>query len=319
MPNSKKEPRALFFYKILGGGSISWRIVMIEQGEYLRLKLDNLFIQKGEKEYTLPLGDISVVIIGNLDTVVSGRLLDAFTSYNISVVVCDYKHQPSGIFTGLNTHSRASKVLQHQIEWSQEFKDFAWSLIVHAKILNQKNVMERYSDNQKNVELLDNYLYEVAPGDATNREGHAAKVYFNTLWGKDFSRKDEDDIRNICLNYGYSIIRSFFARLAVAHGYTGMIGVHHKSEYNNFNLVDDLMEPFRPIYDQYVLELLEEDSVFDFEMRYRLVGFLDYKIKYEGKRMHMINVIEKYFQSFIRFCRDENASKFIFPVINANE
>lgn len=295
---------------------MSWRVVMIEQGERMRLRLDNLHVQKGSKEYTIPLSDISIIVVSNLDTVLSIRLMDAFTVYNIGLVVCDYKHHPSGVFTGLNTHSRASKVLRQQLEWSEEFKEYTWSHIVRAKIHNQKLVMESHTDNHVNIDLLEEYTYQIAPGDATNREGHAAKVYFNTIFGKDFTRGDDDDVRNSCLNYGYTVIRAFFARLIVAYGFSGMVGLHHKSEYNNFNLVDDLMEPFRPIYDNYVLERLTEDTVFDFETRYTLIDFLHSPIRYRGRNMLMLNAMEKYIHAFIRYCNSGNIEEMHFPVVH---
>jgi len=292
---------------------MSWRIVMIEQGEYLRLKLDNLFVQKGQNDYTIPLNDISILIISNLNTVLSARLLDAFASHNIALVICDYKHHPSGLFTGLNTHSRASKILQQQLSWDDTFKDFTWSFIVRAKVKNQRDILQLYAKDQEGINLLSGYLEEIFMGDTTNREGHAAKVYFNAIFGKAFTRSLDEDIRNTCLNYGYSVIRAYFARLIVGYGFTGMIGVHHKNEYNNFNLVDDLMEPFRPIFDGYVLNLITEDTIFDFETRYQLVDFLHEKIHYEGKQMLMLNAMEKYVQSFVRYCKTGELTAFLFP------
>lgn len=296
-------------------GEMSWRIIMIEEGEYMRLKLDNLHVQKGTKEYTIPLSDISMIIISNLDTVLTSRLLDAFTSYNIGLVVCDYKHHPSGIFHPLNTHSRASKIFRLQLEWTEEFKEYTWSYIVRSKIINQRDVLKKYTKEEDSIDLLSSYVEEIALGDVTNREGHAAKVYFNTLFGKDFTRAEESDVRNACLNYGYTIIRAFFARLIVAYGLSGMVGLHHKSEYNNFNLVDDLMEPFRPIYDDYLLQQIDNATIFDFETRYYIIDFLNQPIHYRNKSMIMMNVMEKYVQYFMKYCSSKEIEEVHFPMV----
>ena len=210
---------------------MSWRIVMIEQGEVLRLKMDNLYVKKGTSEYTIPLSDISMIIISNLDSIVTTRLLDAFAQYNISLVTCDYKHQPNGIFTGMNTNFRASKIFKNQISWTDLFKDRVWSKIIYYKILNQNEVITSLfgEKSEERVGLLDEYLENIELGDSTNREGHAAKVYFKTLFGSDFVRDNDIDIRNACLNYIYAIVRAFFARMIVGYGLSGLIGVHHKN------------------------------------------------------------------------------------------
>lgn len=293
---------------------MSWRIVMIENGDTLKLRLDNLYVQRGDSKYNIPLSDISTVIISNLNTTISARLMDAFTQYNVVLMICDYKHHPSGFFIGLNTHSRSSKVLQTQLKWNQEFKDSVWFHIIYSKILNQHLVLQNKKQKDYNDILL-NYLTELTLGDITNREGHAAKVYFNLLFGKNFTR-DHDDIINACLDYGYTVIRGFFARLIVGYGFTGLIGVHHKNEYNDFNLVDDLMEPFRPFLDNYIITLLETENVFSFEMRYKIVDFFHIKIRYVNKNMLMINAIEKYVQGFVSYCRTNNIDDFQMPMIS---
>ena len=294
---------------------MSWRVVMIDKGEYLRLKLDNLFVKKGKDEYTIPLADISLILIENLDCVLTTRLLDACTQNNIAVVTCDYKHQPVGIYNGLNTHSRASKIIKQQIKWTNAFKDYTWKLIIKNKIINQRDLLVLKDLNENNIKLLTQYHGEIKNGDTSNREGHAAKVYFNTLFGLTFTR-DDDNIYNACLNYLYSVIRAFFTRLIVAYGYSGMIGLHHKNEYNNFNLVDDLMEPFRPFCDKHIIEHVEADSLFDLDMRISLVDFLNKKIIYNNQKTMVINAIEKYIQSFVRFC--STGEEIVFPYICDN-
>lgn len=293
---------------------MGFRVVMIEEGEQLRSKLDNLHIKKGNFEYTVPLSDINTIVVGNLNATISARLLGELALHNIVLVTCDKKHQPIGIYTGLNTHSRSSKVLKNQLLWTEEFKDNVWKEIIKSKIANQKNVLSMFKKDEKSVNLLNNYIQEITPGDKSNREGHSAKVYFNSLFGQSFKRDDEILINN-CLNYIYAIIRSFFAKLIVGYGLTGSLGLHHKNEYNNFNLVDDLMEPFRPICDVYVINLLENTKLFDIDTRIKLVDFLNYEIKYKNKNMMISTIADVYIQNFIKHSQNPKECKIIFPEV----
>lgn len=287
---------------------------MIKNGEYLRLKLDNLFIKKGNEEFLIPLADISIIVIENLDCILTTRLLESCALNNVAVVTCDYKHQPIGIYYGLNTHSRSSKIIKNQLKWTEDFKLISWKHIIEGKIRNQLDVLVINECSQNSIELLSSYLSEVELGDFTNREGHAAKVYFNSLFGENFGRREESLI-NSALDYCYSIIRAYFTRLLVAYGFTGLIGVFHRSEYNNFNLADDLMEPFRPLVDNYIKNIVCDFEVFDLDFRIKLVEFLNTSIVYCSKKSSISNTMEKYIHSFIQFSEDQNRDDFIIPTI----
>lgn len=295
---------------------MGFRVVMIEEGEQLKSKLDNLYIRKGGLEYTIPLSDISIVIVGNLNATITARLLSELALNNIVLVTCDRKHQPIGIYTGINTHSRSSKVLKTQLSWNDEFKDDIWKEIIKSKITNQRNLLKKLDKNNEAINLLTKYIEEIKTGDKTNREGHAAKVYFNSLFGIDFTR-DDDILINNCLNYIYTITRSFFAKLVVAYGFTGALGVHHRNEYNSFNLVDDLMEPFRPICDEYVVNLLENIKLFDINTRIKLVDFLNYEIKYKNKIMKISSVADIYVQGFMRSSQNNELGLIQYPEVKS--
>lgn len=113
------------------------------------------------------------------------------------------------------SHDTSAKV-REQIKWNQEKKSLIWTEIVAEKIRKQADLLRVF--HKKEADQLDTYITELQFGDATNREGHAAKVYFNALFGLDFSRTDENSI-NAALNYGYGIILSMFNREIVSNGY----------------------------------------------------------------------------------------------------
>ena len=54
---------------------MTWRVVHVSQSEKMRLKLDNLLVQKMGQEFTVPLSDISIIVAEGGDTVVTLRLL----------------------------------------------------------------------------------------------------------------------------------------------------------------------------------------------------------------------------------------------------
>lgn len=147
------------------------------------------------------------------------------------------------------------------------------------------------------------YANELQPNDITNREGHAAKVFFNSLFGKGFSRDEECDI-NSALNYGYSILLSNFNKEIISCGYLTQIGMKHKNEFNPFNLTSDLMEPFRPIVDELVYASINEK--FDSDYKMKLIDLMNKKVKIDGKEQYLNNAIAIYVQSVFKAI-DNNA------------
>ena len=141
----------------------------------------------------------------------------------------------------------------------------------------------------QNYNLLLSYVSEVVSGDKTNREGHSAKVYFNTLFTKKFVRNENDSI-NAALNYGYAILLSSFNKEIVSNGYLTELGIHHKNEFNPFNLSCDLMEPFRIIIDNFVYHNKERKLNTDYKMD--IVNILNSKFKYNGKQYTLKDIIK---------------------------
>lgn len=142
--------------------------------------------------------------------------------------------------------------------------------------------------------LLQEYLGEIEYGDATNREGHAAKVYFNALFGKSFTRTD-DLLINAALNYGYSILLSAFNREIVLNGYLTQLGLFHDNMFNQFNLASDLMEPFRVLIDREVIQMQRKE--FTHEEKIQLVNVLNNEVMIDGKTQYVNNAIKIYCKS----------------------
>ena len=300
---------------------MTWRIVHVNQSERMHLKLDNLVVRKHGEEFVIPLSDISMIVAEGGDTIVTLRLLSALSKYNIALIVCDNEHLPTGIFHSQNGHFRAYKKLQNQIGWTQDQKDKMWQIVTYFKINNQQDVLSMFEKNIEAIQLLADYKDHVELGDRTNREGHAAKVYFNELFGKQFTRvtQQEADVINAGLNYGYAIMRAQMARIVSGYGLNGLLGIFHKNEYNQFNLVDDLMEPFRQIVDVWVYQNLRNQEYLKYDYRLQLTNLLNAKIKYGKEVCTVTGAMDKYVKGFIKCIDEKETSKFFCPVVSSLE
>ena len=227
---------------------MSWRTIVITKRAKLDLQL-GFMVVRGEHTTKVALNEIAVVLIESTAVSLTTSLLAELTKRKVKVIFCDEKRNPSSeLVSYYGSHDTSNKI-RKQIAWRQNTKEAVWTEIVSEKIRKQKELLELLGKEE--AELLSSYLQQIAWNDETNREGHAAKVYFNALFGLDFTRT-EDNLINAALNYGYSIILSSFTREIVANGYI-LSGLFHDNMFNQFNLASDLMEPFRPLVDKCVL------------------------------------------------------------------
>ena len=157
---------------------------------------------------------------------------------------------------------------------------------------------------------MESYLPSIKPADVTNREGHAAKVYFNALFGKRFSRAQENEI-NAALNYGYSIVLSAVARDVVACGYTTQLGLFHDNMFNPLNLACDLMEPFRPFVDWKVLQMSLDK--FEHDEKMELVKLLNITITIDGTEQYLLRAIRIFCKSVFDAMNEKDMSLLRVP------
>jgi len=166
-------------------------------------------------------------------------------------------------------------------------------------------IKKMQSDPEFEQEMLQNYITEIEFGDVTNREGHAAKVYFNALFGRDFSRST-DCVINAALNYGYSIILSSFTREIALNGYITQIGLFHDNMFNQFNLASDLMEPFRTLVDRQVLDMSPE--IFEKEEKMELINVLNQEVVINNRREYVSNAVKIYTKSVFDALEENDVS-----------
>lgn len=281
---------------------MSWRTVVISNNAKLDYQIGYMVV-RGEKTTKIHLNEIEMLIVESTAVSMTSYLLSELMKNKIKVVFCDEKRNPcSELVSYYGSHDTSSKI-RKQIEWTKDDKDHIWTEIVSEKIKQQALMLQRYQKEE--VNMLFEYMEEVEFGDITNREGHAAKVYFNTLFGKKFTRTDENPI-NAALNYGYGIILSIFNREIVSSGYLTQIGLFHDNMFNQFNLSSDLMEPFRPLVDQLVVELKPEK--FETEEKRKMLELLNKEVEICGKMEVVTNAIKIYCRSVFDALNDRDIS-----------
>ncbi|MGL5723459.1 type II CRISPR-associated endonuclease Cas1 [Cetobacterium sp.] len=280
---------------------MSWRTVYITQCEKISLYLDNLLIIKDSTEYKIPLKDIGSIVVEDYKAIFTMKILNKFIEYNILLITCDEKHNPFGVLNSIGHHSRQYKIVSNQIKWDEIQKNYIWKSIIKRKIENQREIMKVLNCDEYMITKMTEYIEGVEIGDITNREGIAAGIYFRNIFGDKFRRKTGDGVQNSALNYGYTILTSKVARVISAKGLIPYLGIHHKNEYNQFNLASDLVEVFRPVVDYYVAKYLQECSYFAKEDRVELLNLLNAKIMYCGKKEFLSNCIEKFVDAIINY------------------
>lgn len=269
-----------------------------------------MVVRGGTDVRKVHLSEISTLIIENTAVSLTAALLCELAKRKINVIFCDERHNPYGELEPFyGSHDSPSK-LRNQIKWEEDAKRNVWTEIVKEKIWQQSELLLRL-DYDRSM-MLKEFMNQVQSGDASNREGHAAKVYFNTLFGMGFSRRDECPT-NALLNYGYAILLSAVNREVVALGYTTQIGMFHDNTFNHFNLSSDIMEPLRPIVDSIVLDLPQE---FNTDNKRTMAGLMNVIVKMEGKDQYLNNAIRIYVKSvtdaiesgdtsLLKFCNHE--------------
>ncbi len=273
-----------------------WRVVVIRSRAKLEVKLNHLVVRSLEGTSRVHLKEIDVLVVENTGTSLSVALLEALWQNKINVVFCDGKHLPAAQLLALyGSHDCAAR-LQDQLAWTREAKDAVWGYIIKAKIAKQAECLMHFDLPEAN-QLLD-YVEDVVGGDVSNREGHAAKVYFNALFGHDFFRSVDSKL-NSALDYGYSIILSTVARDVVAAGCITQLGIFHHNTFNPYNLASDLMEPFRPLVDMIVYGFSTEEAILSTEEKMALVDVLNKTIRIDGFKTTVLNGIRVYVRSVL--------------------
>ncbi|WP_288284930.1 type II CRISPR-associated endonuclease Cas1 [uncultured Senegalimassilia sp.] len=269
---------------------MAFRDVVIASPCKLSYKGGYLVVRKEDDTAKVHLSEISSVVLQTNQVYISAYLLSELAKAKVSFVVADEKRNPIGQYLPLYGAHNTSKRIGEQLEWTEPAKKRVWQRVVRDKIAHQSRILNARASEEEG-ELLATLVPEVRSGDTTNREAYAARVYFRALFGQGFSRDDDTPV-NAALNYGYGILLSAVNREIVARGYLTQCGICHRSEFNQFNLSCDLMEPFRPIVDRLVFDNIDGD--FTRDDKYLLIDMMNQCIPYRGGSYRVGSVVGLY-------------------------
>ena len=259
----------------------------------------------------MPIEDIGFVVIENQEIYISVPALSKLIENNVAVIFCDSKHMPSSMLLNLNGHHTQQELFSNQIKASEPLKKQLWQQIIRKKIKHQSEHLEKLD---KPFEVLKFHESKVLSGDTDNREGAAAAHYWKHLFDFDFKRERYGDYPNPFLNYGYIILRAAVARSLAASGLLCTLGIHHHNKYNAFCLADDVMEPYRPLVDAKVLEIMGSYSEKELttEIKMELLGILTQTVYFKTTKSPLMVALAQTTSS-LQKCYNGNTKKISYP------
>lgn len=282
--------------------SNGWRTIVVDNHTKLGLMQGYMTVRQGNEQRKVIIEEIYALIIESTAVSLTAALLAALIKAKVKVIFCDESHVPHSELVSYYGAHDSSRKFRTQIKWDRHAKEVVWTAIIQEKIRKQSQLLKRLGKEQH--KQLEAYQETVHHADATNREGQAAKVYFAALFGLDFSRNSDCAI-NAALNYGYSILMAAFSREITACGYSTQLGIGHDSVFNHFNLVSDLMEPYRPLVDALVYEMKPE--VFGKDEKRVILSMLDQTVLLNDKKQIVKNAIRLYCQSVFDAIEENDA------------
>ena len=274
---------------------MGWRTVIVNTHSKLSYKNNHLIFKDATRTEMIHLSEVDILLLETTDFVLSTMLIKRLVDENILVIFCDDKRLPTAHLMPYYARHDSSLQLSRQIDWEEAVKAEVWTHIISQKILNQSIYLSACGFIEKSQSVM-NLYHSLELFDPSNREGHSARIYFNTLFGKDFNRELDNDI-NASLDYGYTLLLSMFAREVVLSGCMTQFGLKHANQFNQFNLASDIMEPFRPIIDQIVYENRNHSFV---KIKRELFTIFSDTFQYNNKEMYLTNIVSDYTKKVIK-------------------
>lgn len=266
--------------------------------------MDYIVVRTVDEVRRVHISEIGVLMIESTAVSITAYALCELANRKVKVIFCDHERNPQTELMPIHGSHDTSAKIRQQLRWTENSKQNVWTELVREKIWQQRQLLTKLGLPQ--ADLLERYLEELQLNDTTNREGHAAKVYFNALFGKNFSRADNCPV-NAALNYGYGIILSAINREISAAGYLSQVGIFHDNTYNPFNLGCDFLEPLRPLVDCTVIRMNPE--CLEHEQKMALVQLLNRQVMIDGREQFLLYGIRIYCASLFRALQNGDISE----------
>lgn len=262
---------------------------------------------KGEEVGRVPLDDIAALIGNAHGLTYSNNLLVALAERGCPFVLCGPQHRPVGILWAVEGHHRQAARMDAQLAASLPLQKQLWRRVVQDKLRSQADVLAFLERADAPLRAL---IRKVKSGDPSNTEAQGAKAYWGLLLGKEFRRDPDSGGLNGLLNYGYAVLRAIVARHAIATGLHPGISIHHRNEGNPLRLIDDLMEPFRPLVDLCVVDLMARGIEEVGPPAKKVLGQLHARTLRIPERSPVTMVVQRYLAAFADACAMRSADEF---------
>jgi len=277
----------------------------------LTTKFEQLVIKTENRELTVPIEDLGFVVLEHHEIYISIPTLTKLSANNVAVIFCDAKHMPTSMLLNLDNHYIQQELFKNQINASVPLKKQLWQQTVKTKIRHQAKHLQLLN---KPFKVLNYYESKVLSGDTENMEGAAAAHYWKNLFDFKFKRERYGKYPNLFLNYGYIILRAAVARSLAGSGLLSTFGIHHHNKYNAYCLADDIMEPFRPLVDTKVIEIIKThpDEELTTTIKAELLNVLTETVYFEGIKSPLMVALSKTTSS-LQQCYTGKIKKINYP------
>lgn len=286
---------------------MGWRTVIINTHSKLSYLNNHLIFRDRNELIKIHLSEIDILLLETTNITITTMLLKRLVDENILVLFCDDKRLPIGKLLPFYAKHDSSLQISKQINWTDTDKIEVWTEIISQKLVNQRIHLSQRMLDEKALSLTMLHA-DLQPFDPTNREGHAARIYFNALFGNQFTRDTLCDV-NAGLDYGYTLLMSLFAREIVCTGCMTQFGLKHANQFNEFNLASDLMEPFRPLVDQIVYDNSNQPFTV---IKRRLLDLFEQTYFYGKKEMYLNNIVSDYTKKVVKYLNNQQSSLPVF-------
>lgn len=285
--------------------------ILVENKTVITTKQQQLVLKSETRESTIPIEDIGFLVIDSTESYLSIPAMNLLIENNTAVIICNTNHLPNGMFLNLNSHHIQQEIFRNQIEASAPLKKQLWQQTIVEKITNQGILLEKITGQKNSFEFL---ASKVLSGDTSNMEGVAASQYWKSFFEVKFKRERFGEYPNNFLNYGYAILRASTARALSGSGLLNTLGIHHKSKYNAFALADDIMEPYRPIVDEKVFEIMQnyDEQELNTVLKSELLQILTRTVYFKEEKSPLMVALQKTASS-LQQCYTGDRKKLKYP------
>lgn len=292
-------------------------IIYITKGEKLRVKQGDLCILKEDVETTLTPEEINSIIIESTQCSITSGALILCSEYDIPLIICNNKAQPQVYCHDLYDFHKITSQLQGQIKWLDSQTTFkVYREIIKLKLQHQLDLLTLLECSNKDREYISDYICVINQknefSEIDSIEAICAKMFFKSLFGSDFKRR-EDNYINAGLNYGYAIIRSLIMSIIVTKGLHPSLGLWHHSQFNNFNLADDIIELYRPMVDYIVFNSIKNTKEFDKDFRIKLQHLLIQNIEFDSNIVTLKQSIIYLVDNLINALNNDDINLLVLP------